>query len=378
MAKITAEIPWDAIEKNKTIFTEHFDDEFSRSLVESVLVPLDEVYFRSRFIGFDELPPRNNPEHPLIYASNHSGMAFPWDAIVFSAMFYRKNNFDFSKSVRALTAPMLSQSVLMNPFLIDNFWRKGGAVDATTINFETMMHYPHANLLVYPEGVPGIGKGFNHRYELQRFSTSFVRFALKYRTDIIPFSTVNGEYINPYSYHSDFLNRIVNKLGIPFLPISLLVLFLPLQPWMFYYAFPAKLTYVLGEPIKPYEMIDKPFEKITNEEIGDITYAIKIKMQNELEAAVKKYGEKPYEGKELVRRIFGNLRKAPCLLPFGWPVLFSEFERRYVKLKERPPGIKYGFLAFLRMIVMNPISIAFFLPLIGWIPILIRGLRRRS
>src|SRR5574341_828879 len=263
------------IRENQKIYSEFLDPEFAVSLVKNVLDPLDQCYFRSEFIGFDPYPERTNPERPLIFASNHSGMAFPWDGIVFTSQLLKRNNFDFSKAVRALTAPMLSRSTLMNPFLIDNFWKKAGSVEATSLNFETMMYQPDANVLVYPEGVPGIGKGFDKRYHLQRFATSFIRVSLKYRTDIIPFATVNGEYSNPFSYHSDAVNRIANKIGIPFLPIGFMTLLIPFQPWLFYFGFPAKLTYVMGKRIKPYEMLDKPLEKITEDDIQQLTERVR-------------------------------------------------------------------------------------------------------
>ncbi len=364
------------IEANKKIYDEYFEASRNADFVEQLMTPIDRLYFRSRFIGFDETPERNNPDHPLIYISNHSGMAFPWDAIVFVSMFFKRNKFDFSKSVRALTAPMLSKSTLMNPFLVENFWKRGGGIDASFLNFNTMMFYQHSNLLVYPEGVPGIGKPFSKRYQLQRFATSFVRMAIKYETDVIPFATVNGEYVNPYNLKSDFVNKIAQKLGIPFIPLGLMTLLIPLQPWMFYFGFPAKLTYVMGKRIKPYEMIDKPYEKITDEEFQQIADRIKAQLQTELNAAVEKYGKKPYQVKELFSRWRKNKRKFPYFIPSFWPSLFAEFDRlsRKGRVKEMKVDVFSGLRAFRR----HPVNIAFFVPILGWIPILVKGYRKRS
>ncbi|MEJ7660998.1 MAG: hypothetical protein WKG07_15955 [Hymenobacter sp.] len=125
---------------------------------------------------------------------------------------------------RPLSAPLLSQTDLMNPYLIKDFWKKCGCVDATTLNFETMMYYQEHNLMLYPEGVPGIGKGFNRKYELQRLATSMLRLSLQHGTDIVPFYTINAEYLNPYAYSFEWINRLTQKIGIPFLPITLLLL----------------------------------------------------------------------------------------------------------------------------------------------------------
>jgi len=366
------------IEENKKIYTEYYDFSYLKSVMKNVSDFIDKYYFRSRFIGFENIPQRNNPDRPLIYACNHSGMAFPWDAMMFGVGLLKLNNYDTFNSVRGLAAPMLSQSPLMNPYLIKNLWKKAGGVDATTLNFETMMQYKDSNILIYPEGVPGIGKGFNRRYHLQRFATSFIRMSLKYKTDIIPISTVNGEYINPYSYKSIKINRIVNKIGIPFLPLGLSTLGIILQPWVFYCAFPAKLTYVMGKRIKPYEMTDKPFEKIEREDLVRIANTVRRQMQQELVEAVRKYGENPYEAKEVFSITLKNLSKAFYFYPWGWPLLFLEHERLYKKSKGNPVNMKIRFLSFIKMIFRNPRVMVFYLPIIGWIPIIWQILARKS
>lgn len=364
------------IRENQKIYTEFFDREFATNLVKDVLNPLDQCYFRSEFIGFEPFPERNHSARPLIFASNHSGMAFPWDGIIFTARLFARSNYDFTKAVRVLVAPMLLQSTLMNPFLVENFWKRVGGVAATSLNFETMMQFPESNILVYPEGVPGIGKGFDKKYQLQRFATSFIRTSLKYQTDIIPFATVNGEYINAYAYHSDAVNRLVNKIGIPFLPIGLMTLLIPWQPWLFYFGFPAKLTYVMGKRIKPYEMIDKPLDKITEDDIRQVTARVRHQMQEELHAAVRKYGAKPYAAREFVATCRKNVKHFPFFLPCFWPSLFAEVERR--QLEHDASDFKLRFWDGLRAFLKRPINFAFFLPILGWIPILWRGYRQRT
>lgn len=364
------------IRENQKICTEFLDREFAVNLVKDILNPLDQCYFRSEFVGFEPFPERNHPDRPLIFAGNHSGMAFPWDGIIFTARLFARNNYDFAKAVRPLIAPMLLQSTLMNPFLVENFWKRVGSIAATSLNFETLMHNPETNILVYPEGVPGIGKGFDKRYQLQRFATSFIRVSLKYQTDIIPFATVNGEYINAYAYHSDAVNRLTQKIGIPFLPLGLMTLLIPFQPWLFYFGFPAKLTYVMGRRIKPYEMIDKPLDKITENDIGELTARVQRQMQEELHAAVRKHGVKPYAAREFFATCRKNPERFPFFLPFFWPSLFAEAERR--QLERDGSDFKLSFFDGLRAFLKRPISFAFFLPILGWIPILWRGYRQRA
>jgi len=366
------------IDDNKNIYNEFFDFNYLKSIVVNFCDLPDQFYFRSRFIGFENMPERNNPDKPLIYASNHSGMAFPWDAMVFGAGLLQMNDYDMRKSVRGLAAPMLSQTKLMQPYQIDNMWKRLGGIDATTLNFETMMQYQDSNVLIYPEGVPGIAKGFNKKYQLQRFSTSFIRMSIKHKTDIIPVSTVNAEYINPYSYNSNAVSRMVNKIGIPFLPLGLSLILLPLQPWSFYMAFPANLIYVKGDRIKPYELTNKPFEELTREDLLEITDQVKKQMQNDLDLAVEKYGKRPYHFRGFFKSIFKKPFKIPYILPSGWPLMMLEHERQFLKGDGKPVKMNFRFFSLLVWLFKTPHSIFFYIPVIGWIPLIIRMLKKKQ
>ena len=99
-------------------------------------------------------------------------------------------------------------------------------------------------------------------------------------------------------------------------------------------------------------------------------------MQGELDAAVQAHGQQPYRWRELWQRIKENRRYFPFFLPFAWPAIFTEFERRFVKNGERNfdmhlerPG------AFWKMAWRNPLVLAYFIPLLGWIPLAIKGYR---
>ncbi len=366
-----------AVEENKARVNQHFDLDFMRHLNREI-GELMGLYFRPRYINFDEMPEWSQNGRPLIYASNHSGMAFPWDAIIFGAGLYEKHDYELKKLFRALAAPMLSASSLMNPFLLRELWKRVGAVDATSLNFETLMNQDETSVLVYPEGVPGIGKGFNRRYQLQTFSTSMIRMSIKYKADIVWVSCVNGEWINPFSYASRWLNRQVNKIGIPYLPVALQTPFLLVQPWLFYYALPAKLTYVRGGRIRPYEMVNnRSLEELSLAEIRDIRNEVQRRAQDELDQAVAEYGRKPYQWRELFRNIARRGRDLPYWTPIGWPALFTEYDRRYYDEPEPPHGVIKGWFRFWKIVWKNPIVLAYFIPVFGWIPILMRGLKNR-
>ena len=367
----------DEIKENMHILSDHFKDvTISKLFCEDVMTLLDDAYFRSEMVGFEDYPQRNNPDIPLIFASNHSGMAFPWDAMVLAYRIHKLCDYG-PNAIRPITAPMLSASVLMNTYQINYFWKNvGSSIDASSLNFDTMMHQNDFNIMVYPEGVPGIGKGFDKRYQFQKVSTSMVRMSIKYQTDIIPFSTVNGEYINPYTYTLPFVNKIINFIGIPFLPVGFITFFVLLFPWVFYMGFPARLTYVMGKRIRPQDMTNKPFEELTYEDFTEIAEKIQAQMQAELTAGVEKYGQNPYQWGSFFKGIWRNIKMFPYTLPFGWPLLCKEFDRVRLKKKDYTSKLKLGFLSTLRILFQNPMTLAYFIPLFGWIPLGINGFRR--
>jgi hypothetical protein len=363
------------IDKNKGVYTQFYDAEYVESLEENIFNRINHVYFRAKFVGFDDYPEPMENNKPLIFAGNHSGMAFPWDAMIFGAGLYNVTKKDGRSSIRPLTAPMLSETYLMNPYMVPLMWKRTGGIDATSLNFETTMYFNEADLLIYPEGVPGIGKGFDKRYQLQRFSSSFIRMSLKHKTDIIPVSTVNGEYINPYSYRSKIVDKTVQKIGIPNLPVGILTVLALFQPWAFYFALPANLTYVRGTRIKPYEMTDKKFEDLTMDELREITEKVRANMQEQLTAAVAEYGKSPYKWGELIKVQLKNLHRFWFFTPPFWSFLFWEHERQFKKYKEKgtPVNMDFGIFGFLLVLLRHAFSFFYFLPIIGWIPLFIKG-----
>ncbi len=368
--------PTEEIKEYQHIYYEDFDQGFTQGLFE-ILKPISDSWFRSEFIGFENYPKRNNPERPLIFVCNHSGMAFPWDAILLGYEINKHFNFNHN-AVRALASPMLSASALMNPFTLDKMWKRAGGIDATFKNFEAMMYYKDHNLLMYPEGVPGIGKGFDKKYQLQELKTSFVRMSVKYKTDIVGISTINGEYINPYAYSSKFINRLVNKIGIPFLPLGIITPFILLQPWIFYFGFPAKLSFVLGKQYKPYEMVDKPYDEISQDEFKALAAKIRGYLQDDLYKAVEVYGKHPFNWKDLFKNMYKNFRKIHRFLPTSWSVLFIDFHNEYIEKENKTYKQKTGFFTIFWLMIKNPITFAYFIPILGWIPIAIKGYKQNT
>jgi 1-acyl-sn-glycerol-3-phosphate acyltransferase len=373
--KMTADELAEAVRENEFVFDEYFQLEFAKSLEKNIFEDLNRHYYRPQFVGFGDIPQRNNPDRPLIYLCNHSGMSFPWDAMVMGAGILKWCDHDFKHAPRPLVSPMLLQSNLMNTFTVKNFWKKASGIPATALNFETMMHFNKSNILLYPEGVPGIGKGFNHKYELQQFSTSFVRMALKYQTDVIPILSVNSEYLNPWSYKIAAIDRLTRYIGVPFLPLSPILILLILQPWIFYFGFPVQMTFVMGNRISPTDIAGKPYEELTDADIRRVRDEIRASMQRDLNAAVVEHGKKPFDFWNLLRQNVQNISKFIFFSPFTWPALFWEHERHFAANNHQYTPMKVNFWSPFLFLLRNPFCLFFFIPIVGWIPILIWGYR---
>ncbi len=351
-----------------------FDKKYAHILIENVISLISELYFRAEFKGFDSLPRRSKNGSPLIFISNHSGMAFSWDSIVFTSSILKQSEYDFSFAPRVMADPMLNVKRLMSPFLINNFWRKMGAVDASFRNFDAMMKLNETNLIIYPEGNLGLSKGFDKKYQLQKFSDTYLMMSLRHRADIVIYYTINAEYNNPNSFKSDTVNKWVQKIGMPFLPMGLSTILLFLQPWLYYFSFPSKLRYVFGEVISPYEMLDKDPKLVTKSDLNKLNTIIKEKMQEKLDTLVKTHGKSPYQFSELFKTFGKNTKKAFSILPFLWGFRMAEHDRLYAKSPELTSKMKDG-KWILPSVFMNLGKLIFFIPILGWIPVLILGLK---
>ena len=345
---------------------EPFDVDYCRDLLDKVIAPISDHYFRPRLIGVEKLPARG----PIILAANHSGTAFPYDAIVFDFALWKQQGLTYESKLRSVFEPQLSQTWWMRPFGIDNLWRRGGGVDMTFDNFDRLLRRGD-RVIYYPEGVPGIGKGFNRRYKLQRFSTSFVALGARHNVPIYPVSVVNAEWVMPFHVTFPPLDRLLDRFfGVPFLPLPLGVLAL-LIPWMWYLALPANMTFVIGDPIDARQVLRDvdvdDYERPDRPRLNRAAHAIRRHMQEDLDWAVRKYGDRPYDWRSLLREWVRGSRRLGRILPTGWPMSFVRHERD----RARGPA-RNAWHAFLRDLDL----VAFYLPF-GW-PLLTlsRQLRR--
>jgi 1-acyl-sn-glycerol-3-phosphate acyltransferase len=343
-----------------------FDPTWARSLETHVLREINRVWFRAQIVGGERIPTAG----PVIFAANHSGNAFPYDGIALDALLWQRDGMSDESKTRTVYDPELSFVWWMRPFGIDDFWRRGGGVDMTFDNFDRLLDRGD-RVLYFPEGVPGIGKGFNKRYQLQRFRTSFLLLAARHQAPVIPIHIINGEWLHPFGYVLPPLDRLMQRVfGVPFLPLPLGLAAI-VFPWIWYLAFPARLVFVIGEPIDAAALLrDEGIRSLDRPDRAQLCRAaerVRLQMQRALDGYVEQYGGRPYDIRSLVPALWRARRELHRATPLGWPVAFLKHERD----RERPPARNV-----LHAIVRDLDLLAFYLPF-GW-PLLsiTRALRR--
>lgn len=343
-----------------------FDPHYLKSVHDEVFQPLLDHYFRPLILGAEKLP----KEGPLLLAPNHSGNAFPYDGMVLDIMLYRQDGFEPARKFRSVFEKELAVTWWMRPFGIDNFWRRGGGIDLTFDNFDRILA-AKKRMIYYPEGVPGIGKGFNNRYQLQRFSSSFIYHTARHKAPVFPVYIINAEWVIPFCYTFKPLDALMSKFfSVPFLPLPG-ALFGFLFPWCWYLALPVKLVMIIGDPIDTAELCRRKgiteLEGVDFDLLRQISQEIRNQMQIELDRHVETWGAKPFDIKELARHLRLARGKRSALLPFLWPYKFLLHERKRHRAMPRSRLLRW---------LLNWDILFFFLPF-GW-PFLslVRALRK--
>ena len=155
--------------------------------------------------------------------------------------------FDTITPAHRTARPLVEDFVFHFPFLGVGMNRIGG-VRASPENAERLLEDEQL-VVVFPEGLKGIGKLYKQRYRLQRFGRGgFVKLALRTRAKIIPTAVVGAEEIHPMLSR---VNWLAKPFGIPYLPVT------PTFPWLGpagALPLPSKWFILFGEPIDPYRL----------------------------------------------------------------------------------------------------------------------------
>ncbi len=222
-------------------------DYIKRSVLPSLL--LYRYYFRCQTFDIDRVPPGR-----VLLVANHAGQ-LPFDgAMLTMAMLLEA---DPPRIVRAMGEYFLPRLPFLSVALA-----RGGSMVGTPANCAHMLENEEC-VMVFPEGVRGMNKTFDKRYQLQRFGLGFMRLALETGTPIVPVGIVGSEEQQPGLANFD---RVASVLGLPALPVTAGMLvagplgFLPL-PTRYRFHFGRPLSFA-GDPDEEDASIEDRVERV--------------------------------------------------------------------------------------------------------------------
>jgi 1-acyl-sn-glycerol-3-phosphate acyltransferase len=150
---------------------------------------------------------QNVPAGPCLLVANHSG-ALPFDGPMLQEVLRRERP-DLPEA-----RWLVEDQLFYAPFL-GTLLNRLGAVRASPQNANRLLEQGRA-VLVFPEGIQGIGKPYADRYRLARFGRGgVVKLALRTRAPIVPVALVGAEEAMP------LWGRLPGRsLGLPYLPLT--------------------------------------------------------------------------------------------------------------------------------------------------------------
>lgn len=199
-----------------------FDLDYAMSAIAPFLW-LYKNYFRVETRGLAKIPSGR-----VLLVSNHSGQ-LPMDGAMIGVALLME-----AERPRAVRS-MVERWVQTLPY-VSSFMARVGQIVGTPENCRRLLSAGEA-ILVFPEGVRGLGKLWPERYRLQDFGLGFMRLALETETPIVPIAVIGAEEQAPALLN---LKPLAKLLGFPFLPLTPTGLPLPL---------PTKYRIYFGDPM---------------------------------------------------------------------------------------------------------------------------------
>ena len=193
-------------------------------LSEAVAPLLDFLY--SRWFRVEVEGAAHVPAGGALLVANHAG-ALPLDGPMLHEALRRERP-DLPE------ARWLAEDQVFYAPVLGTLFNRLGAVRASP-DSATRLLAEGRPVLIFPEGIQGIGKPFRDRYQLQRFGRGgFVKLALRTGRPILPVAIMGAEETLP------LLGKLPGGLlGVPYVPVT------PLGPL----PLPAKWRIRIGEPI---------------------------------------------------------------------------------------------------------------------------------
>jgi 1-acyl-sn-glycerol-3-phosphate acyltransferase len=189
---------------------------------DTIAAPLYEKYFRVRSYGVEHIPASG----PAILAANHSG-TLPADGAMLWIDVLRHTN------PPRTARPVADYFVLTLPF-VSTLFARCGVVGGSRGNAKALLEAGEL-LMIFPEGVPGIGKPFSKRYQLQEWRQGHCELAIRHRAPVVPVGIVGAEEQMPQIAQIP----VPKGSALPYLPIPATPIPLPVRYHIHY-----------GEPLR--------------------------------------------------------------------------------------------------------------------------------
>lgn len=167
-----------------------------------------EKWFRVESHGIDHIPRSG----PAIVVANHSGN-FPIDGIMIWADVLR--NTHPPRLLRPIAAHFMPTTPFISPLAA-----RMGVVGGVRANVDYLLSHGEL-LLIFPEGISGITKGFRNRYRLRNFSAGHAEFAIRHQVPIIPLAVIGAEEQLPALFGIPYGKFGVKRIPMPIVPFPL-------------------------------------------------------------------------------------------------------------------------------------------------------------
>ncbi|MBD3884619.1 glycerol acyltransferase [Phormidium tenue FACHB-886] len=252
------------------------DVAYQKAFADEILTPILKHYFRAELFSIDKLPQTG----PLIIATNHAGMCFPWDIVSLAALLNQTRQWH----AQPLAHPLFFDHPWLRWWLPAGWLEALGGVPATLSNFEAAVSSagPNSIVLYAPEGWHGLAKGWRQRYQLTTFDPSFIRLSTRYKIPILPIACIGSETLHPWTINIKSIGR---RLGLPIFPLSVLLILFLFFPSMGVWANRTRLRYYIQTLEQPWE--DNHLEPHQSQK-RTVLYRIAQKMRSHLQSAIDK------------------------------------------------------------------------------------------
>lgn len=226
----------------------------------SLMRPLYDHYFRVQSYGTHHIPQVG----PAVLAANHSG-TLPVDAMMLWT--------DVVLQARRVPRPVADHFVPTLP-LIGTFFSRGGMVGGSRGNARALLEGGEL-LMIFPEGVPGIGKPYSQRYQLQQWRVGHAELAMRHSAPVVPIALIGPEEQMPQLWRLEGLGR---ALGLPYVPVPATPLPLPVKYHIHY-----------GEPI-PVHLDYRPSDADDPEKVREASARVRDAVAALIQKGLRKRG----------------------------------------------------------------------------------------